>query len=147
MFRKFIVKSYNWLFFLALSTTSSFAGKNLVEKDTSFDYTIKVYFIGWDVLARSRLTPDDIRDRRDIYLEIKKQRVVFELKQNVDNLNCENIDKNLFGDIRFVLDVENDGLIIESLYANNDILYKEKNRDVAFCGSPEKFFELLDLFK
>jgi len=138
-FIKSRMSKYIFLILIAISSSSCvYAEENVVGANQ-----IRVYFVGWDIMTRSRLSPEDVRSMRGVYLEINEDYLISNIAKEIKSLNCKSTEKHEIGDIRLVLDIIKDSKVIYSIYANKDYIYKGGNTE---CENSNEFLKSLNIF-
>jgi len=124
------------LFFYSTVTVYSIENIKSVDK-------IKVYYVDWNIMTRKGLTVHDVKKMRHFYLEINYYSKINNIVREVNNIECENMVKRKIGDVRFVLDIIKDSIIIFTVAANND--YVQIN-DSYVCKNNKKLMKLFNVF-
>lgn len=103
---------------------------------------IRVYFVGWDILTRVALRPEDVRRMRHVYMEISEPHwKISAIVKKIDNLNCTK--EFSVGDIRLVVDIVKDSKVVKSVYADKDFVYLS---DGSVCDNSDEIFSFLNMF-
>lgn len=126
-----------------LATSLFFAGYAFGD-GTSERPSIRVYAIDWDVMARARLSADDVRKQRTVYLEIRDEYLVENTVRSISKLKCDHFPSNDQLDVRLVIDVKERNKPLRTLYADRDRLVKSDVMEV--CSLTDDLLGSLSAF-
>jgi hypothetical protein len=79
---------------------------NAVSKniDKSKVDSIRIYAVSWNIMTRARLSEDDVRRTRDVYMEINDRYLIGKVIDSLGRLNCSKVDELNLMDVRLVVD-------------------------------------------
>lgn len=94
-----------------------------MAKESSAEYkeaysAIKIYFLHWDIMTRVKLSPEDVRRMRQLYIEINDETMISKVVDAVYYDDFHDRDNTMPEPARLVIDfIKKDG-VIETVYAN-----------------------------
>jgi len=104
---------------------------------------IKMYFIDWNILSRSRLSSSDIKRMRHVYVEINEGSSLTNILESLEKLDCD-FKKNTFPlDVRLVIDVLENEKIVNTYDVNKKYV---SSGSTYLCKNSKKLMEALNIF-
>lgn len=120
------------------------AAGSLQAQDRPAEFTkAKIYYLGWDLLTRARLSPEDARARAMVEIAVNDQYVVENIVKFLDLPAMKKAEQP--GDPRLVIDFYKTDGSITSYYASRFSLYTEDSslsREI-----DQRFQDVFDVFK
>ena len=137
---------YRVWFFIALVSVSNFvlSKENTIQNMRQEDYKqIRMYFVGWDILTRTKLSPDDVRRMRNVYIEVNDKGRISNIVNKIFDVEFTTFKYNEPEDARLVIElVKSDGKV-EAFYANKTDLLTIDSKKYRTFGN--HFNEVLNL--
>lgn len=81
-----------------------------------------MYFIRWDTLTRTRLSPSDVRQKHQIYIEVNERALVTQIVSALNERPFKNRGTKEPEEARLVIDLVQETGEIDSFYANQSHL-------------------------
>lgn len=94
---------------------------------------IKIYFVHWDIITRVRLSPEDIRRMRKLYIEINDKTMISKTVDAIYHDKFHDRVNKLPEEARLVIDFIKKNGAIETVYANKSHVLTEdssKSKDI-----------------
>jgi len=115
--------------------------------DSSVRYSsLKIYYIRWDVMTRTGLSPDHVRKNKHIYVELDDTFRINKIISAIKEMPCSVMSgRNIRPDVRIVLDFYQNGELVNSYYGDRNYLYGPGR--VHMCAYNESFYSSMDLFQ
>jgi hypothetical protein len=104
--------------FLTFLSSHAAYGQQM-EKGFSKEYsTVKIYFVNWDVMTRTVLFPKDVREAKQLYVEINDELMISKIHKAIYGTIFKDRNNTIPEPARLVVDFIGSDGIVNTVYAN-----------------------------
>jgi len=112
--------------FFAFSISPALSGESKKINFNKYS-SVKIYFVHWDILTRTMLTPENVRAIKHLYIEINESEMISKVVETIYNTNFHDRDNTLPEPARLVIDfIQKDGTV-DTIYANESHVLNKKS--------------------
>jgi len=106
---------------------------------------VKMYFIRWDTLTRTRLSPSDVRQKHQVYIEVNDRALVAQIVNVLNERPFKNRGTKEPEEARLVIDLVRETGEIDSFYANQSHLITSDSERYQEYGT--RFADVFDFLR
>lgn len=127
-----------------LTPVTGMANENSRIQQAKGHTKLQVYFVPWNILTRTRLSPDDVKKISGVTMTIRETYFITEIENRLKNLTFRENEKMLSEDVRIVIELFNDDGSVDMYFGNRSHLFLPYFRKMADIDS--EFFSVLNVF-